>query len=62
MMLSVSPIQPPAYSKDLWLTLFLVCLAMFIVGLKFFDVIDYKLRIKKNGNNENLSKRIKWEN
>lgn len=35
---------------------------MFIVGLKIFDVIDYKLRIKKNGNNENLSERIKWEN
>ena len=58
-MLSVSPIPPTAHSKDLWLTLFLVCLAMFIVGLKIFDVIDYKLRIKKNGNNENLSKRIK---
>ena len=58
-LLSVSPIPPPAYSKDLWLTLFLVCFAMFIVGLKIFDVIDYKLRIKKNGNNENLSERVK---
>lgn len=54
---SVSPIPPPSYSKDLWLTLFLVCLALFIVGLKIFDVIDYKLRKKKNGNNENLSER-----
>lgn len=57
-LLSVSPIPPPSFSKDLWLTLFLVCFAMFIVGLKIFDIIDYKLRIKKNGNNKNLSERV----
>lgn len=56
---SVSPIPPPAYSKDLWLTLFLVCLAVFIVGLKIFDVIDYKLKRKRNGNNKSLSERVK---
>ena len=57
-LLSVSPIPPPSYSKDLWLTFFLICFAALIVGLKIFDVIDYKLKKKKNGNNENLSERV----
>ena len=58
MMLSVSPIPPPAYSKDLWLTFFLLCFAMLIIGVKIFDYITYKLNNKKNGNNENLSERV----
>lgn len=57
-LLSVSPIPPPSYSKDLWLTFFLLCFAVLIVGLKVFDCIIYKLSKKKDGNNENLSERI----
>lgn len=55
MMLSVSPIPPTAYSKDLWLTFFLLCFAILIIGLKIFDYITYKLIKKKDGNNSNLS-------
>lgn len=57
-LLSVSPIPPPSYSKDLWLTFFLLCFAMLIIGVKIFDYITYKLNKKKNGNNKNLSERI----
>lgn len=57
-LLSVSPIPPPSYSKDLWLTFFLLCFAMLIIGMKIFDYITYKLNKKKNGNNSNLSKRV----
>lgn len=58
MILSVSPIPPPSYSKDLWLTFFLLCFAMLIIGVKIFDHIIYKLNNKKDGNNSNLSKGI----
>lgn len=57
-LLSVSPIPPPSYSKDLWLTFFLLCFAMLIIGVKIFDYIIYKLNKKKYGNNSNLSEGI----
>lgn len=57
-LLSVSPIPPPSYSKDLWLTFFLLCFAMLIIGVKIFDYIIYKLNKKKDGNNSNLSEGI----
>ena len=51
------PITMPIYSDGMWLTVFIICLLLTIIGLKVYDSITNKMR-KKNGNNENLSEGI----
>lgn len=42
---------------NIWLTIILPFIMAIMLGLKLFDLIDYKIRKKKkNGNNKDLSK------
>ena len=51
------PITMPIYSDGMWLTVFIICLLLTIIGLKVYDSITNKIS-KKDGNNSNLSEGI----